>query len=302
MSRIRAYCELVRLPNVFTAMADIFAGYWLLNHKFEFTPTLAWLLLSSAALYSAGIVFNDLHDFEIDGVERPTRPLPSGRITLQTAMVVGLALSVVGIIAAGLAGRGMELNYRHPVIVSLILLVAILAYDFVSKQTPLGPLNMGACRAMNLLLGASAGSAARIGEGPPHFAFLAVGALLFVASLTLISRGEVGGPRRWRSILGMSGITLATLLIGGLSITASNNSDFTMVLWLALAVHLARISLKILRYPTPVFVRYAVKTYVMSIVVLDAIMASAAHGWRAGLAILALLVPALLLGRWVYST
>ncbi len=302
MSKIRAYCELVRLPNVFTAMADIFAGYWLLSHHLEFTPTLAWLLLSSAALYSAGIVFNDAHDLEIDRVERPARPLPSGRISLRTAIVFGVILSAFGVIGAGFAGREMELSFRHPVIVSLILLVMILMYDFVSKQTPLGPLNMGACRALNLLLGASAGSAAQAGEAPSLLAFLAVGTLLFVASLTLISRGEVGGLRQWRSIAGMSGIALATVLIGGLSITASNNSDFTMVLWLALAVHLARVSLRVLRYPTPVFVRYAVKTYVMSIVVLDAIMASAAHGWRAGLVILALMVPALFLGRWVYST
>jgi hypothetical protein len=40
----------------------------------------------------------------------------------------------------------------------------------------------------------------------------------------------------------------------------------------------------------------------MGIVALDAIIASSAHGWQAGAAVLALLIPALVLGRWIYST
>jgi UbiA prenyltransferase family protein len=302
MNKVRAYCELVRLPNVFTAMADILAGYWLLSHEFDFSPTLGWLLLSSASLYSAGIVFNDLNDIDADRRERPSRPLPSGRVTLRSARMLGIGLALAGLAAAAFAGREMSLSFRHPASVAIVLLGAIVLYDYVLKPTLLGPVNMGICRALNLLLGASAGSAAQLGQAPPHLVTLALCVLVYVASITAIARAEVGGGRRSKLWPPVIGIVLAILLIGGLSIAAGDYSDFTLILWLALAVHLGRVSLRMIRFPTPALVQYAVKTYIMGIVVLDAVIASSAHGWRAGLAVLALLTPALLLGRWIYST
>lgn len=302
MSKLRAYCELVRLPNVFTAMADILAGYWLLSYTFEFSATLAWLLVASATLYSAGIVFNDLHDVETDRRERPSRPLPSGRVTRRSAWTMGIGLAMIGLAASLLAGKGMALSLRHPASVAAILLVAILLYDFILKPTPLGPLNMGVCRVLNLLLAASAGSAAQQGEAQPHLIGLSLGTVVYVSSITLMARAEVGGGRRSRFWPPIIAALLAVLLIGGLSIAAGDYSDFTLILWLALAIHLGRVSLRMIRFRTPALVQYTVKTYIMGIVVLDAVMASSAHGWRAGLAVLALLVPALVLGRWIYST
>lgn len=302
MNKVRAYCELVRVPNVFTAMADILAGYWLLSHEFVFTPVLGWLLLASASLYSAGIVFNDLNDVEADRRERPGRPLPSGRVTLRTARILGIGLALAGVAAAVLAGREMMLSIRHPATVALVLLVGISLYDFLLKQRPVGPFNMGVCRVLNLLLGASAGSAALRGEAPPHLITLSFGILVYVASITAIARAEVSGGRRSRLWPPVIGIILSILLIGGLSIAAGDYSDFTLILWLALAIHLGRVSLRMIRFPAPAIVGYAVKTYIMGIVVLDAVIASSAHGWRAGLAVLAMLIPALVLGRWIYST
>jgi 4-hydroxybenzoate polyprenyltransferase len=56
-----------------------------------------------------------------------------------------------------------------------------------------------------------------------------------------------------------------------------------------------------IRRPEPKFVQAAVKRAILGLVVLDAVLATAFVGLP-GLLILLLLPPALLLGKWVYST
>ena len=80
-----AYLQLIRLPTVFTAMADIVLGY-VLTHRVIVGPE-GWddpakffgLLASSCCLYLAGMVFNDVFDRKQDAEERPSRPIPSRR-------------------------------------------------------------------------------------------------------------------------------------------------------------------------------------------------------------------------------
>ena len=100
--RLFAYAQLLRLPNLFTAVADPFAG-WLLVEGAGPGWELPVLVLVSACLYSAGIVLNDCFDYQVDCRERPHRPLPSGAIRLATAWRLGYGLLVAGLVlAAGL--------------------------------------------------------------------------------------------------------------------------------------------------------------------------------------------------------
>src|SRR5260370_8225178 len=84
ISSLRAYAQLLRLPNVFTALADICLG-WLAalaaGAPLTRWPSFAFLMCASAALYSAGMVWNDFFDIEQDQRDRPFRPFPSCRIT-----------------------------------------------------------------------------------------------------------------------------------------------------------------------------------------------------------------------------
>jgi 4-hydroxybenzoate polyprenyltransferase len=301
MSKLRAYCELARLPNVFTAMADILAGYWLAAEQFRWSAALGWLLLASACLYSAGIVFNDLHDIEIDRQERPARPLPSGRISVRSAWRVVFVLILAGLAAATLAGlQGSPLLPRTS-LVALALIAAIVAYDFGLKATWLGPINMGACRALNFLMAVTACDLSGV-DSRRHVMIITAGILIYIASITYFGHNEAGVSGRGRLIAGGFGIGVAIWMVGSVSIVRSGYPDFTMVLWLILAIHLARVTIRAIRNPSSSMVKYAMKTFVMSIIVVDAIIASAAGGWQAGVIVLALLAPALVLGRWIYST
>lgn len=140
MSRKSPWLELLRLPNLFTVPGDILVG-WCLGGFQSVCPW--WGLLASLCLYSAGLLFNDLFDERIDAKERPTRPLPSGRVTRLEVGGVAVLLSLLGVVSAGPGWK-----------VALALLVLILLYDGGIKKIPcLGVVNMGLCRAVNLLLG-----------------------------------------------------------------------------------------------------------------------------------------------------
>ena len=91
-SRMRAYLQLFRIPNVFTAIADVTMGLLFVRRSLE--PYDAWIALiaASALLYTAGMVLNDVYDMEIDAQERPERPLPSGRIRRDVGRSAGLCI------------------------------------------------------------------------------------------------------------------------------------------------------------------------------------------------------------------
>ena len=90
--RAFAWLQLLRLPNVFTAAADVTMGY--VVAKGELQPALHFGLLVAASclLYLSGMVLNDVFDAEVDAVEQPHRPIPSGRVSRRAAALVGWGL------------------------------------------------------------------------------------------------------------------------------------------------------------------------------------------------------------------
>lgn len=138
-----------------------------------------WLLpFASAALYSGGMALNDWADREVDAIERPERPIPSGRIRPRHALAVAAACGVAGL---GLAAAG---GGRRSLAVAVPLVAAIVAYDVVAKPTFAGPVAMAACRALDVMMGAR-------GSLRALPAALTIGT--HTAAVTALSRGEVHG-------------------------------------------------------------------------------------------------------------
>ena len=129
---MRAYLQLVRVPNVFTAMADILLGFLFTHESLEPWPQLALLLGASSLLYLAGMVLNDYFDRDIDARERPERPIPSGRITPPTAGSLGITMllggTALGWIAAFVSGD------MRPAMVASLLAAAVFIYDSRAKR------------------------------------------------------------------------------------------------------------------------------------------------------------------------
>ena len=200
MSRMLDYARLVRLPNVFTALADICLGFFVTLNVGEAgsLPRFGLLLLSSACLYCGGMVWNDYFDVEQDRKERPFRPLASGRIRLGTAFWLGCFLLAAGVgLALGADFLRPALGFQS-VVLAGCLTAAILIYDGVFKPTWAGPIFMGLCRFLNVLLGLSIVSfsnqehAHRWAEiAPPSWGWLlAVVVGLYVTGVTWFARTE----------------------------------------------------------------------------------------------------------------
>ena len=148
-----AWLQLLRAAAIPTALSNILLGYLIASGDWQPVSSLLVLLIASASLYSAGMVFNDVFDIETDRKERPSRPLPAGSISVRSATFFGVGLVAIGLLASALAG--IQAGTLRPVLIAIGLTVMILLYDGPLKKTRLGPLAMGSCRFLNILLGAS---------------------------------------------------------------------------------------------------------------------------------------------------
>ncbi len=190
-----AWWQLLRAGNVFTAITNILAGFLLVRGEWLPVLPLIFLILSSTALYLAGMVLNDIFDLEVDRIERPERPLPSGRIELNVAKLVGWGLLFDGLSAAGVAA--WLLHSWLPIVIVTLLAATIVAYNVVLKSTLLGPLAMGACRSLNVLLGASV-VAQSTDKTSAYFYALILG--LFTVGITLLARNEAGSAKIQKAV------------------------------------------------------------------------------------------------------
>jgi len=303
MSRTRAYAQLVRLPNIFTACADIaLGGFVVVGRSTNSAPATMYavyaaLMVASGALYSAGMVWNDYFDVEQDRRERPQRPLPAGRVTRPRAAALGSILLALGVAAAALAGWMCSPAIFYPPAIAGVLVACILLYDGWLKRTTLGPVGMAACRFLNVLLGISP-APALLAEPGLHIATV-VG--VYILGVTWFARTEAGQSRR-PALIAAAVVMFASLSAAlplGISVAGPSRLFAAMLTFLALLVGVR--VLAAIREPTPALVQAAVKRSILGLVVLDAALAVLWAG-PAGLAILLLLVPALYLGRWIYST
>jgi hypothetical protein len=305
MSRVHAYAQLLRLPNVFTALADICLGLLTTAVLGDAPVTARWwltggcLLAASACLYSAGMVWNDWFDLEQDRRERPFRPLPSERLSTKSAARLAGALTVAGLAFAALAGLHAPVWDQTPLAIAAILVTAILLYDGWLKRTWAGPVGMGACRFLNVLLGLSLWDEALRSWGL-HVAAI-VG--LYIVGVTWFARTEARASRRGQLVAAAIVMAAALVLALPLPLWFSPGATSPLFVYLLVATGFFvgwPIYQAILR-PTPTPVQAAVKQAVFGLVVLDATLATALAG-VIGLAILLLLLPAIYVGRWVYST
>lgn len=301
MSHLRAYARLVRLPNVFTALADIILGGLAIRTLRPESDQgwLIWLLLmgSSACLYSGGMVWNDFFDLDQDRRERPFRPLPSGEISRGAAFRLGLFLLASGGLLALLAGWRADGWTWNPGVVASLLVAAILFYDGVFKRTWLGPIGMGLCRFLNVLLGLTGGEG--IGGGVGVYLALIVG--IYITGVTWFARTEAKTSGQGTLLGGALLMLVGLFLAVPLPIQVTNGSPIFLYLLVSLGFLVGLPVCRAIAQPSSLKVQAAVKRAIMGLVVLDATLATVYAG-PAGLAILVLLIPALYLGRWIYST
>lgn len=315
-SLLLSYLRLFRLPNVFTAAADVMMGFLLVQGTLKPVPAFLCLVGASCLLYTAGMVLNDVYDIEVDAQQRPERPLPSGQIPFGWARWLGYQLLIMGVVLAWLGGYVSPslavISWRSGVVGTALALFVVL-YNAVLKKTPLAPLAMGACRFLNVLLGISIASQVATGNGPLGFyvteLLIAGGIGTYIVGVTWYARNEADNSSSTQLCLA-TGVMLLGIALLGLSTEyypvewppLRLQSEIFWMLLMLLSATIARRSLSAALKPSPQRVQTAVKQCIVSLIMLDAAVTMAVAGPYWGLAVLALIVPMLLLGRWVYST
>lgn len=292
--RLWAYLQMMRPANIITAWADILVGFaasgWVLNTVLtgaiaDLIP-LAWLLLATTGLYGGGVVFNDVFDAELDAKERPERPIPSGRASRQSAIWLGSLLLFCGVIAA------LQVSVLSAILAAAIAFAALFYDAFGKHNAFFGPLNMGACRGGNLLLGISA-----VPAMVEQNWFLTLIPIAYIAAITAISRGEVHGGKARTGILAL---ILVSAVIGGilaLGLLPNYQVIAALPFVILFAARVLPPFIKAVREPTPEQIKTAVKAGVLSLIILDATVAAGFAGLPYGLLVLSLLPLSILLAQ-----
>ncbi|NOL39947.1 UbiA family prenyltransferase [Kribbella sandramycini] len=194
---MRALVELVRAPAALTVPGDVLAGAVAAGDLR--VGRAVGLSASSICIYWAGMALNDWADRELDAVERPERPIPSGRVPAGTAFNLAAGLTAGGLALSALSGG------KSTLATSTALAATAWTYDVYAKNTIAGPAVMASARALDVLVGA--GPTRRRALAPA----LAVGA--HILGVTTLSRGEVHGstptPAR-ASLAATTALTLTT--------------------------------------------------------------------------------------------
>ncbi|WP_280854296.1 SCO3242 family prenyltransferase [Streptomyces sp. SAI-041] len=146
-TRLRDWAELLRVSALFTVPGDALAGAAAAGLRPNRGTACA--VGASLCLYEAGMALNDWADRDEDAVDRPHRPVPSGRISPRAALGAAGLLTAAGLTLAARAGR-------PALAVASALTATVWAYDLRLKHTPAAPATMAAARALDLLLGATA--------------------------------------------------------------------------------------------------------------------------------------------------
>ena len=162
-TRMRDWCELTRISNLPTVLSSTLVGIFMLMPLIA-DPVLILgvvlpVILAIACFYLGGFVMNDVFDVEIDRVERPGRPLPSGRISMLQASRAGTLLLGVGLILilvaelvngnTGIHDRtGFSIQFPYGLAAAGVLVALILLYDGFHTRGPAWVLVMGGCRGL----------------------------------------------------------------------------------------------------------------------------------------------------------
>jgi 4-hydroxybenzoate polyprenyltransferase len=288
VKRLIGFLRLTRPANIVTAVSDILAGVAIAGYAggMNELPAVLLLVVATIGLYGGGVVFNDVFDAALDRVERPERPIPSGLISEKEGALLGSLLLIMGITAASMVA------FYPSGIIALSTALAALIYDKWGKHHYfLGPLNMGICRGLNLLLGMSL-----VPSAMNQYGHLAMVPIIYIASITMISRGEVHGGKS--NIMLLAAFFYLTVNVSILFVSyVKGHLIYAAFFVLIHALLIYPPLLRAFREPIGKNIGKAVKAGVLALIVMNASWAVSFGGIYLAVVIFLLLPLSLLLAR-----
>ena len=121
--------RLGRVSNLPTVWTNMLAGIILVGGAAD--DPRVWPMAGAMSLfYVGGMYLNDAFDADIDAIERPERPIPSGQVRRTLVFRLGFVMLAFGIVLLAWAGFGWPGGTgMWPPLFGLSLAIAIIAYD-----------------------------------------------------------------------------------------------------------------------------------------------------------------------------
>ncbi len=130
MKKLRAYFQLLRPLNLLQGSVAVLVSAALVD---AFPP---WKILVIGILIvwaytGAGNAINDYFDYDIDRINRPGRPIPSGRVRRREALSLAIGLYVAGTVLA------IPLLTLELTVILTLALLGLILYSPLFKRSPL---------------------------------------------------------------------------------------------------------------------------------------------------------------------
>ena len=129
MGKASGFLRLIRPLNCLMMGFAVIVGASLAS-PLNFSISLLLGFITSFTLTGASMAINDYYDREIDAINEPNRPIPSGVVTPKEALFLAFVLSIIGFIAA------FETNVPC-LIVAVIAWIVSVTYITEGKRTGL---------------------------------------------------------------------------------------------------------------------------------------------------------------------
>lgn len=284
---IKPYLQLLRIPGIFTAISNVVMGFLVSQTTAENQILLLPLMVSSGLLYSSGMVLNDYFDYNVDKTQRPTRPLPSGKIQRRSALILG----IVFLSGANIAALFVS---TQTVLLTVTISGLILLYNMKIKSiAAIGIFTLCLIRVFNVYLGFTAAGFSL------NLAFIPIPLAILVASLSILGRVETESTTSKITTLNLVMIGFAAV---SLLIISSQNERYDYLIFFAMFIGLLLFSALKFNQKTSISIQNKITYQLLSIIFLDATLIAVFSNTLQATLVAALFIPAYLLVKKIYLT
>ncbi len=149
MGKIVGYLRLMRPVNCLMVGFAVVVGAVIVSPNISNALWLAltYSFVTGFALTAEAMIINDYYDREIDAINEPGRPIPSGLVYPHEALVLAFALTVIGLTAAYLA-------YPSSLAIAIFAWIVFVIYTTIGKRSGLpGNFLVSICVAIPFIFG-----------------------------------------------------------------------------------------------------------------------------------------------------
>ncbi len=147
MSKAAGFAQLIRPINSFMMGVATVIGEIIAIKDLPSTPSMLLGFITAFFLTAASMVVNDYYDRKVDEVNAPDRPLPSGIISADEALLFSIVLTIIGLISASVTNL-------QCLLIAILGFGASFGYNTKGKETGLpGNLMVSVCVSLPFIYG-----------------------------------------------------------------------------------------------------------------------------------------------------